>query len=69
MYWESERDLIVSILTREVVGGKQSQDLFSTRNVRWREGTTLMVKFGDYNQSGHMPILDFEYNEEGSTVF
>ena len=46
MYWESERNLIVSILTREVVGGKQSQDLFSHRNVRWREGTTLMVKFG-----------------------
>ena len=23
---------------------------------------------GDYNQFGHVPILDFEYDEDGSTV-
>ena len=46
MYWESERSLMVSILTREVVGGKHvPRFLFSTRNVRRVKGTTLMVEF------------------------
>ena len=40
LYWESERDLIVSILTREVVGGKLSQDLFFPPGTSGGGGTT-----------------------------
>ena len=70
MYWESERDLIVSILTREAVGGKHSKDIFSPsdRQVGQRNDFDGQV-LGVYNQSGRMHILDFEYTEEGNTVF
>ena len=70
MNWETDRDLIVSILTQGAVGGKHSKDLFSPseRQVGQRNNFDGQV-LGDYNQSGRMPILDFEYTEEGSTVF
>ena len=64
MYWDSERDLIVSILTREAVGGKHSKDLFSPseRQVGRRNNCDGQV-LGDYDQIGRRPILDFEYPE------
>ena len=59
-------DRIVSIYTREVGGDKQSQDILPHRNLRWRGATTLMVEFlGDYNQSGHVPILDLSTMRTG----
>ena len=60
--------LIVSIILNGSRMKKPSQDLLSHGNLRWKGNNFDGRVLGDYNQFGHVPILDFEYDEDGSTV-
>ena len=70
MCWESERDLIVNILTREAVGGEHVPRSISPSERREGQRDNFDGRIlGGYNQFGRMPILGFEYTDEESTVF
>ena len=61
-------DLIVSILK-----GKTNEETIPrpsfTREPQVERSNNFDGRvLGDCNQSGHVPILDFEYDEDGSTV-